>query len=73
MCRKDYRSKGGLIYHIRTVHKGRFNQCAMCSKKYDIIGRLRVRYHKRTVHEVKFITVMGAGRSTEVKKTLEVI
>ena len=43
------------------------------SNIYDIEGRLRVRFHKRTVHEIKFTTVMCAGRSTEVKKTLEVI
>ena len=78
VCREDCRNGACVklsivIYHIRTVHEGRFNQCAVCSKKYYIEGRLRVRYHKRTVHEIKFTTVMCAGRSTEVKKTLEVI
>ena len=65
VCRKDYRSKGGLIYYIRTVHVLSTAR-SMISKGSLVI--IKVLFMKKDSP-----TVMCAGTSTEVKKTLEVI
>ena len=47
ICKKDFCSRKGLQYHIRTIHE--IEPCEFCEKSFSCLDTLKA--HKRRVHE----------------------